>query len=297
MVSFFETITTPIPHIHPKDNEPSSFADDEDDDDHPIQHTRTAWTPPHAVPNTTTYNMLIKHATKYRNIALARHYMEQAMNEAVFTRIRIEVESVLGKKDIIAPRVSVNKHSFLSFFGMANRDNNVELLRWVRWRIKSAIRRKTRELKFFCSRQESQVAVDAADTSDQVSDGVESKESPTTVEPVASVVDNKPDASSSILDVDLDTQASLDLTHPPPIFNPDLHMQILARDIEGLVELLVRIGNTLHRIIQRKKQFLGRRVWAKKDIYLASERKRVRVSKEMWVEMVNFVPDKSSPRK
>jgi len=75
----------------------------------------------------------------------------------------------------------------------------------------------------------------------------------------------------------------------PRIFDIDGHISILQRDIQQLEQLGSDAEAVLGRTIHRIKEWLGRRVWMEKDIWIASEQGRAPVTKEFWKETVNFV--------
>ena len=97
-----------------------------------------------------------------------------------------------------------------------------------------------------------------------------------------------PTGSPDVLDVDLD--APPEAPAPPKLFDIYKHLSILQRDRVQLEEFEQYITNILGRNSQRVKERLGRRVWAKQDIYLRSAGLRTRISRIGWRQIVNFRP-------
>lgn len=90
-------------------------------------------------------------------------------------------------------------------------------------------------------------------------------------------------------DVDLD-EPPLCSPPPPKVFDIDVHIAILRRDIKNLTEFHERVARALGRTIQRIKERLGRRVWRGKSVYLHREGRRMFVNRAMWRSTVNFRP-------
>lgn len=278
MVAVFEVLTQPLPSPQPKPNE-SSF-EDEDDDDFPIIQTRPTWQPPHVVPNTTTYNMLVKYTAIDGNLILAQHYAKQIMDveEMNRNRIRLALEAGTPLGEIEAPRVSLNRLSLLPIHGRANRGNDIGTLRWIKAVCRMAKGRKFREYKWWTEYLEQNSSTEDGEA-----------EAPELDRPAY-----RPDAISTILDADLDSPPATSFTPlAPKKLDPKLHMALLLRDREQLESLRQQNGNALHSAIQRAKQRMGRRVWKGMDVFMLDEGRRVPVSKDEWTEMVNFKRDKS----
>jgi hypothetical protein len=72
------------------------------------------------------------------------------------------------------------------------------------------------------------------------------------------------------------------------MFNLDLHIRTLEKDIADISSFASVLDQVLGRTTQRKKEYLGRRVWAGKNIYLSTEDKRLIVSRERWQDIVRF---------
>lgn len=88
-------------------------------------------------------------------------------------------------------------------------------------------------------------------------------------------------------DIDLDAP-TLRSPPPPKLFDINLHLSILRRDIESLEEYDKHVIDVLGRTIQRIKERLGRRVWKGKDVYLQGDHRRTPISREAWRSMVKF---------
>lgn len=115
-----------------------------------------------------------------------------------------------------------------------------------------------------------------------------SADPPPTSSVASSVEPSNTETKSPIFDIDLDSDHSPP-TPPPRVFDIDVHISFLQRDILQLTQLSLTVEAVLGRTIHRIKERLGRRVWSGKDIWLADEQGRVEVSKEFWRDAVNFV--------
>ncbi|KAG6886062.1 hypothetical protein C0993_004052 [Termitomyces sp. T159_Od127] len=91
-----------------------------------------------------------------------------------------------------------------------------------------------------------------------------------------------------IFELDIDSLPSPSSKEPVRLLDIDLHIRVLQRDIDELEEFSERVDDVLGRNTQRMKEHLGRRVWAGKDVYLADENIRRKVSREEWIESVGF---------
>ena len=79
------------------------------------------------------------------------------------------------------------------------------------------------------------------------------------------------------------------------LFDIDLHLTILYRDLAQIEELERRAMDTLGRSVQRVKERLGRRIWGGKSVYLRSLEFRTRLSRDVWREIVRFRPTRAVP--
>jgi hypothetical protein len=102
-------------------------------------------------------------------------------------------------------------------------------------------------------------------------------------------------SETPIFDLDLDSDHSYPAP-PPRIFDINVHISLLQRDIGQLEQLSSDGEAVLGRTIHRIKERLGRRVWSGKDIWLAGEQARLPVTKKFWKEAANFVVPRVTKR-
>jgi hypothetical protein len=150
LVQAFEVLTAPLPSP-PTQSSPSSFEDEEDEFGFTHAAQTQPYRAPHAEPNTTTYNLLIRHVSQAGNATLARHYAYQAMeaDRLADRRLRNDIYNNVPLKDIVPPRVAVNRGTFIPVFGLANQTKDVQLMRWVLRSANRVMRRKTVHLKHY----------------------------------------------------------------------------------------------------------------------------------------------------
>ena len=261
MIYVFETLTNPLPVPAKPDN---TF-DDDDDEFVPIQQE---WKPPSAKPNTTSFNTLIHHCAAHKYPWLAKHYATQFFHEEHMSALRLRNElRVKPLSEVVAPRVAVNAGTFRPIEGVANRTHDIELLRWVIWACKKSATRKYRSWIYY--------------------NQTKSKHDPPPApSPTPDSTEDPPSFSTSIT-----------LTPPKKRsnssnFNITTHLHILKQDIAGLVRLKWNAEDRLFDTIARKKAWLGRRIWEKKDVYMRGEEGRVKVDPEDWKMKVNFMESK-----
>ena len=355
MVQAFEVLTQPLPN--PYQSPPSLFDEDEDDFSiNPPSVPETIYPLPSAPPNSTTFQLLIKHASKAGHAVFARHYLVYALRMDRDEDRRIKRGfCTLPVDEIAPPRLAVNRNMFLPVLGLSNREKNVEIMDWTLRMIRRTLGRKRKDLFWYTfrratlygqkmspsddvsgvvSRLESvprdtdlppgvvDVPSPTGPSSDgdvlrRISDSTSSASSldtpvspwpgtataasmistsnpnPSPTSPAARSVAEPPqrESESSILDLDLDSNRPH--SHPtalPRIFNINTHIYYLQRDIEQLKQLDSVVEVALGRVIDRIKERLGRRVWLGKDVWLAGERTRLLVTKEVWRKAANFAP-------
>jgi len=289
LVQAFEILTQPLPsqadHHFSK-----SFDDDDDEYGISIPASTQMHRTPHAEPNTTTYNLLLKHLSRVGHGPLARHYLQQAYrHERVADRVN-RSEMVNLPEEVPAPHFGINRGTILPVFGLANRDKDMELMRWVGYIIRQMLRRKNNDVMYYsaiAARLEKQSLLPRPSPDDSLS--IPSSPSPGTAPAARTALDtrNPVDPSAAVFEVDLDAPP---VPPPPPAkkFNITLHLQILHRDLRELQSFYKEVCDVISRSTQRVKERLGRRVWAGKDIYLLSEDQRKLVSRNTWARIVNF---------
>jgi len=140
------------------------------------------------------------------------------------------------------------------------------------------IRRKKNDIAFYCEQRDSMSApVSLSEPAPS-----DSRSAP------------PPDITTA-LDVDLDApSAPPDSPTPEKLFNINLHLRILEKNLDELVSWYENHYEVaLSRATQRVKERLGRRVWAGKNIYLLSDNARITIPRKAWTGIVNFKPGKT----
>ena len=352
MIQAFEVLTQPLP----RSSQPPSSLFDEDEDDYSINPPsipEPICPLPSARPNFTTFQLLIKHASRLDHAVIARHYLVYAWRTDRDEDWRIKHGLCTRPVDEIPPPLlAVNRNMLLPIFSLSNRGKRAELMDWTYRMIKRALRRKRKDLFWYTFRRAtygSNMARDdvsgvvsgsesvprdidagpgivdvsastcppsdddelrgASDSTSSASSLLEtpvvppagismatptistsSPNSPPTPPAASSSAEPPhPETESSILDLDPDSYRSQSTSSPPGIFNIDLHISYLERDVPQLERLARDVEGVLNRTLHRVKERLGRRVWTGKDVWLADEKDRVPVTKKVWKEAVNFV--------
>ncbi|THH33789.1 hypothetical protein EUX98_g405 [Antrodiella citrinella] len=299
LVQTFEVLTTSLPSG--SGSAPASSYEDDEDEDFGVDRPAVAsFPPPHAEPNTYTYETLLKHIGHARHHVFARHYLLQAMrlDQEVDRALRKACRS-LPERNILAPTFSVNRRMLLSVFSFAASQKKMEMLRWVHVKTQKVLRRKKADLRFYTSTrarwttaaQAATSAVPAA--SDAGSDGEASHADDTpAVIPTTShdASPSKPKFTISKaphFDVDLDSEAPP--SEPPrKKFDINLHIKLLQRDVDQLEVFERHVRDVVGRNTQRIKERLTRRVWNGQSVYMRISNRQVRIEPSMWVDAVNF---------
>jgi hypothetical protein len=292
LVQAFEVLTQPLPEASQH-----TFNAFEEDDDFGVSidvSPSARFPPPHASPNTTTYNMLLRHICRAGHSILARHYILQAidLDRQTDKRLRQTVckwdkfnhKAILQPlNQVPAPHFSINRQLLLSVMGEGNVDKDLGLLRWLYTKLPYIIRKKTNDLEHYAGLRKAyaEAAQSSTDTSNH------------SLPPPAAPPPYVPATTPDLFDLDLE-----DSTPPkiPPIkcFNIDLHVQILTRNLFEIKDFARRLEFVLGRTTDRVKERLGRRIWAGKDIYLSTEARRLNQTRDSWKTIVNFQPRRDS---
>lgn len=253
MVYVFETLRHPLP-IPAK---PDNTFDDDDDDFLPIKQE---WKPPSAEPNTTSFNIMIKHCIAHRNLVLARHYVTQLMHEEHMSTLRLQRE--LREKplsEVAAPCMAVNIGTLRPIEGFGNRSHDIMLLKWVIRACKLSIRRKYRSWTYYDQMGSKYVVPQTSST----------------------LAISEPSSSSS------PSPAFFSKSPDPSTFDIPAHLRILKQDISALSDLKWNTENRLFRTTAGGKERLERRVHGGKDVYMEDESGRVMVDPRAWKEKKN----------
>lgn len=304
MVQAFEVLTQPLPK--PYQSPPSLFDEDEDDFSlNPPSVPEPIYPLPSAPPNSTTFQLLIKHVSRAGHAVFARHYLVCALRFDRDEDRRIKRGFCTVPIDEIAPpRVAVNRNMFLPVLGLCNRRRRIELMSWMLRMIRRTLRRKRKDLFYYTFRRATAYVFQRpSEPTSSVSSLLQTSVfSPAEISTVASAISSSNSNSSpapsaadpshresgiSALDSDLDSDRPR-LAPLPRIFNINAHIHHLQRDIQQLEELESIVEAAFGRLIDRLKERLGRRVWSGKDVWIADEQERVPVTKKFWKGAVNF---------
>lgn len=217
---------------------------------------------PSALPNSTTYAILLKHISRAGHATFSRHYLlqasrldreaDRALRSALYRRRLTPPDVEIERRAMIPPvQFALNRLMILSVLGLAKRSMDMELLRFVGVITRRAYRRKGNDIVYYSAieeemRKRGQQSADAACGS----------------------------GTSPVADTPFDVS---------------LHLRILHKDLDAIATFYTSEYLPAHaRMMQRIKERLGRRVWADKDVFLRTHGKRMKVSRPDWAELVNF---------
>ncbi|EJF62958.1 hypothetical protein DICSQDRAFT_103363 [Dichomitus squalens LYAD-421 SS1] len=298
LVQTFEVITNPLPSTT---SNPNSF-DDEDDEDFGVSNPQVApYRSPHVQPNTTSFRTLLRGVCDAGHVGLARHYVLVAIaQERQQDYLLLRSALTQPPDELPAPRLSINRNLLLPVFHLANRQKDVELLRWITVRIKRAVRWHRHAIKYYTSTRtrwvESGVYVPKraveTDLEDDVGSDLPSAASTSRFSSFFSPSSSSRQASatfdaSSSSNEDFTTSA-IQAEEGQKTFDVDLHLKLLERELLELEDLERHADVVLGRSTQRLKERLGRRVWNSKDIFLRDIGRRTTLPKAVFRENVNF---------
>jgi hypothetical protein len=319
MVQAFEVLTTPLPkRCTNAASSSSSYHDEDEDDDYGASLESTpestpVFTPPFAHPNTTTYNILIRHISRAGHAVFARHYLLQAMD--LDRQVMLDLKRNLGQmplQEVPAPHFAINRGTLLSVFGESNRDKNVGLMKWLNSKFHRILKKKRGELQFFtrhrAARQRKRLwpyEELSTYTAPALPSTILNRSTIRTPEPLSkrqprfmTIMERwkAPKGVGAVFDVDLEDESSAPVT-PYKSFDLDLHIRVLERDLAEIEALQAHVKTILERTTRRVKERLGRRVWHGKDIYLLTDGdRRRRVSMETWEQIAGFKPTSHGQR-
>ena len=286
---------------------------DDDEDDLPTPSVQVSRPLPHANPNITTYNTLVLRCAQVRHTVFAKHYLLQILGlyKESSSKLREEIQT-RALSEVIRPNFEVNHNTFRPLLGLANRDRDVALLKWVMKQHRIAWKSKREDLKFYSdilakefdkdpssthpSRNavlsEQSTTIESSNThippSAEPSNGFfTSSTNPVVAQSQSQLDDTPSSADINPLDINLDT---FHRPSPPKPLDLAFYVQSLRNDAREMRELDKRIGTAMSRLHVRMKEKLGRRVWKGKSVYLKSQGQRVAVSRADWTKMVNFKP-------
>ncbi|KAH7887932.1 hypothetical protein F5I97DRAFT_1828838 [Phlebopus sp. FC_14] len=274
LVQTFEVLTQPLP---PQASQHFSkeFEDDDGDDFGFVNPASTQpHHTPHALPNSTTYSLLLKYISRSKHTTLARHYLQQAswLDRQVDRAIRTQLYCTPYKTP--APHFSISRGMILPVFGAANRDKDLALMRFVAKITRRSFRRKKNDIAYYTNllelqRQGRQPLAPDHDPwhPEPTLSPPEANSSPAGSRPLLSR------SSQFITDSDFDAP-----TPPPPVkyFNIATHLEILHRDFEDIATFYNdEVLPALDRILKRIKEKLERRVRNQKDLFIRTQNRRL----------------------
>ncbi|KAI6034291.1 hypothetical protein BKA83DRAFT_4187877 [Pisolithus microcarpus] len=254
LVQAFEVLTQPLPpqasHLYSMD------FDDEDD----FGVVNPAVTPPHhsphASPNTTTYNILLRH------LSHTISYRPRGLTALQDRTLRAQLYHT--PEDVAPVQLAINREMILSLLGLANRSKDLTLMRFVGVITRRAYKRKTQDIHHYTQLEERCTC-----TLPRHRPHLTNIPPPPNVHPRSS--DN--DASSN---------------EPP-----DSLKTVLRKDLNDISTFYVdEYLPAYARLNQRIKERLGRRVRNDKDVYLSTEGQRTKVLPESWTGIVNYKMEK-----
>ncbi|KAF9534425.1 hypothetical protein CPB83DRAFT_804398 [Crepidotus variabilis] len=272
MITAFEVLTQPLPSAN--QHFFNSFEADEEDDfgvqvDVPSSAPQQACL---AIPNTTTFNIMLRYLCRADNAVLSRHYINYArmLDRRISHHLRNQIMHYRRIKvplqQILSPNLCMSPSMLVSALGQGNKDNNIGLLRWIHSKMPSYINACKRDLDALVKVTE------------------EMKTENYQPEPIPL---SKSYKLIPILELDIENPPQ-----PTPVvrkqFNIARHIAVLERNYEELQAFEKRLDFVIRRAHERLKERLGRRVWEKKDVYFAGIGKRQLVPKEKWKALVNF---------
>lgn len=288
LVQAFEVLTQPLP---PQASQHYSLEFDDEDDFGVVNPASTQpHETPHAKPNSTTYHLLLKHLSRANHSTLARHYLFQAfqLDRAVDRAVRTQIYHTPYKTP--APQFTINRHMLLSVFGTAKRNKDMQLMRFVGYIARQTYRRKKNDIAYYSELRQLQ-----RQGRQPLAPDHDPSHPKTSVLPRETFVDVLPSSSHVV-----DAADSSSLTTPEPLprvkyFDVSVHLDVLQKDFEDIANFYTQeFLPALARKTQRVKERLGRRVWNQKNLYLRTESGRSVVSREDWMEMVNFQADSTT---
>lgn len=284
LVQAFEVLTQPLP---PQASRLYSMDFDDEDD---FGVVNPASTPPHhsphAPPNTTTYNILLRHLSRAGHTTFARHYLLQASRLDRTADRTLRAQLYYKPEDVVPVQLAINREMILSLLGLANRSRDLTLMRFVGVITRRAYKRKTQDIHYYTQLEER-----------HLHSSTPSRPLPSPILPSSSLDRSPSDAHScpSLSPSECPPESSDDSSssnEPPTLskrFNLSTHLAVLRKDLNAISAFYVDEYLPAHaRLNQRIKERLSRRVRNDKDVFLSTEGRRTKVLPESWTEIVNY---------
>lgn len=291
LVQAFEVLTQPLPKA--KEHFFSSFDDDDDFGVAGDTSSSSSFSPPHTVPNLTTYNLLLRHICQIGHPTLARHYLLQAikLERETDKLIRAKLWVWTPLSEVVSPQFSMNRCTLVPVLGLSNRDKNLGLMRWLLSKMPYIVRTKKRDLLYYMSIRERRLRWDRENKSRS------SSSIPTTaIDPPLTPLEPPDEPVSTPI---IASPSTPSLIAPVPIkpFDINLHISILQRNLYDSERFAAHLEQLVGRTTQRIKERLGRRVWDGRDIYMADVNRRIILSREAWARSAGFRERREPPSK
>ncbi|KAL1706670.1 hypothetical protein EV121DRAFT_256976 [Schizophyllum commune] len=293
MIAAFEVLTRPLPAQAPQFY--SSTFDEEDDfgPDDPRSQSPPSPRVPCARANTTTYTLLVRHAARAKKTHLVRHYAQEALTiDVAYMHL---LKSRLGRghvpSEFRAPRVSATRDLLYAALGLANKNKDTALARWVQAAMARAIRSKKRTLAWFEDfrekvQEERWQAREARVAKEKEEQKIRRAEKEAMMR--AKAAKGNGSASTSTAPSPIHARSTNSNFNPDKRLDLDVQIELLGRDIEELRAAHEDVSKALARIRTRVLERGGRRVWAGQDVFVRDAGKRTVVSKEKWASTVKF---------
>ncbi|KAI6047371.1 hypothetical protein EDC04DRAFT_2597537 [Pisolithus marmoratus] len=257
LVQAFEILTQPLP---PQASRLYSMDFDDEDDFGVVNPASTQpHHSPHASPNTTTYNILLRHLSRAGHTTFARHYLLQAsrLDRAADRTLRAQL--YYTPKDVAPVQLAINREMILSVLGLANRSRDLTLMRFVGVITRRAYKRKTQDIHYYTQLEERHLYPSLPPHSSL-------DRSPSDAHFFSLCFSNVPPRLS---------YNNSSLNEPPTPsqrFNMSTHLAVLRKDLLDISTFYVdEYLPAYARVNQRIKERLSRRVRNDKDVYLSTE--------------------------
>lgn len=279
LVQAFEVLTQPLP---PQASRLYSMEFDDEDDFGDVNPASTQpYHSPHASPNTTTFNILLRHVARAGHTTFARHYLLQASRLDRISDRSLRAQLYYTPEDVVPVQLAINREMILSVLGLANRSRDLTLMRFAGVITRRVYKRKTQDIHYYTHLEEwLQHESSPSRPSSSLTPSLDSSSSDAHSSP-------SPSESPG------DKSSSNESTTPPKRFKMSTHLAVLRKDLNDVATFYVdEYLPAYARMSQRIKERLSRRVRNDKDVYLSTRGQRTKVLAENWTEIVNYKTDK-----
>lgn len=256
LVQAFEVLSSPLPTAASITRD-SAYMDDEDEDFGDDRPEVAPYKPPHAQPNSETYERLIRWTSKANHAPLARHYLYEVycLDRATNGALRKSLSHLRDRpEEVRIPRAMLTSKMIQSVFGLTNREKKLPMTRWILHRLRKMKNNRRSDIIFY-RKFEEKWKQPTEGSEEQAGSGTPTDASQPHSPPAtesAELFENQDLVESRLSDV-------------------NVHLLVLRREYSRILVLERHMVDVLGRNTQRIKEKLGRRVWASKDIYLRSQ--------------------------